>query len=139
MAKAKPTTKICKHCATEIPYDAKICPNCRKKQKKGCLLPVLITIGILVALLAVLGKMAGGSDSSSSSTASSGQKSSSSSGKKTATATSIPLEYYTSVTVDDMVNDLSSNALKAQEKYKGKYLQITGRLSNIDSDGRSPT
>ena len=64
MAKAKPTTKICKHCATEIPYDAKICPNCRKKQKNGCLLPVLITIGILVGLLAVLGKMAGGSDSS---------------------------------------------------------------------------
>ena len=136
MAKAKPTTKICKHCATEIPYDAKICRNCRKKQKKGCLLPVLITIGILVALLAVLGKIAGGSDSSSSSTASSGQKSSSSSGKKTSSATSIPLEYYTSVTVDDMVNDLSSNALKAQEKYKGKYLQITGRLSNIDSDGK---
>lgn len=25
-------TKICKHCQTEIPKKAKICPNCRKKQ-----------------------------------------------------------------------------------------------------------
>ena len=33
MKKEKPTTKLCKHCKTEIPYDAKVCPNCRKKQK----------------------------------------------------------------------------------------------------------
>lgn len=137
MAKEKPTTKICKHCATEIPYEAKICPNCRKKQKKGCLMPILITIIILVVLLVVLGKM-GGSDSTSASAASTEQKTNSttSSGKKQTSATSIPLEYYTSVTVEEMVNDLSSNALKAQERYKGKYLQITGRLSNIDSDGK---
>ena len=25
-------TKICKHCQSEIPKKAKICPNCRKKQ-----------------------------------------------------------------------------------------------------------
>ena len=128
MPKEKPTTKICKHCATEIPYNAKVCPNCRKKQKKGCLLPVLLTVVILVALFAILGKVFGNSDSSASSA--------SSSGKNTASATSIPLEYYTSVTVEEMMNDLSSNALKAQEKYKGKYLQITGRLSTIDSDGK---
>ena len=35
MAKEKPTTKICKHCKSEIPYDAKVCPQCRKKQKEG--------------------------------------------------------------------------------------------------------
>lgn len=128
MAKEKPTTKICKHCATEIPYNAKVCPHCRKKQKKGCLLPLLIIIVIAVGLVTVLGKAAGGSDSSSSSAASTG--------KKTTSATSIPLEYYTAVTVEEMESDLSSNALKAQEKYKGKYLQITGRLSNIDSDGK---
>ena len=25
-------TKLCKHCKTEIPAEAKICPNCKKKQ-----------------------------------------------------------------------------------------------------------
>ena len=39
----KPTTKLCKHCKTEIPYDAKICPNCRKSQRpNGCLIAVLV-------------------------------------------------------------------------------------------------
>ena len=32
MKKEKPTTKICKYCKTEIPYGAKVCPQCRKKQ-----------------------------------------------------------------------------------------------------------
>ena len=42
MKKEKPTTKLCKHCKTEIPYDAKVCPNCRKKQKGGKLKWILI-------------------------------------------------------------------------------------------------
>jgi len=99
-----------------------------KEKKKGCLLPALITIGIVVAIVAFLGNGSSDSTPASSSTARSE--------KKTASATSIPLEYYTVVTVEDMVNDLSANALKAQETYKSKYLQITGRLSNIDSDGK---
>ena len=50
MGKEKPTTKICKHCKTEIPYGAKICPQCRKKQGHGgCLVTiiVLVVIGLI--------------------------------------------------------------------------------------------
>lgn len=64
MAKEKPTTKICKHCKSEIPYDAKICPQCRKKQKGGVLKWVIIA---LVALI-VIGAMSGGSGKNNSST-----------------------------------------------------------------------
>lgn len=32
MGKEKPATKTCKHCKTEIPAGAKVCPQCRKKQ-----------------------------------------------------------------------------------------------------------
>lgn len=47
MKKEKPTTKICKHCKTEIPYDAKVCPQCRKKQKgNGCLTAIAIVVAI---------------------------------------------------------------------------------------------
>jgi len=48
-------TKICKYCKTEIPKDAKICPNCRKKQKGK--------LGIIIAVVVVLfliGAVAGG-------------------------------------------------------------------------------
>lgn len=64
MAKEKPTTKLCKHCKTEIPYDAKVCPQCRKKQKGGFFKWVLIVFAALVVLGAVLGR-----GNSSSSTA----------------------------------------------------------------------
>lgn len=43
MAKEKQQTKICKHCKTEIPYGAKVCPKCRKKQG-GVLKWVIIAI-----------------------------------------------------------------------------------------------
>lgn len=55
MSKEKPTTKICKHCRTEIPYGAKVCPQCRKKQ--GGKLKWII---IAILVLGVIGKIAGG-------------------------------------------------------------------------------
>lgn len=48
-------TKKCKHCKTEIPKDAKICPNCKKKQGG-----VLKWIIIAVVVLAVIGAALGG-------------------------------------------------------------------------------
>lgn len=43
---------------------------------------------------------------------------------------------YTHYDVSEMVNDLNTNAMKAQNKYKGKYIEITGKLKGIDSDGK---
>lgn len=40
------------------------------------------------------------------------------------------------VTVDELVADLRDNALKAASTYKDQYVELTGRLSNIDSDGK---
>lgn len=61
MSKEKPTTKICKHCKTEIPYGAKVCPQCRKKQKGGILKWIIIVILVLGAIGAVAGS--GGDES----------------------------------------------------------------------------
>lgn len=58
MSKEKPDTKKCKHCQSDIPYGAKVCPNCRKKQKGGILKWILIVILVLV----VIGVAAGGGD-----------------------------------------------------------------------------
>lgn len=43
---------------------------------------------------------------------------------------------YTPHTVSELVTDLEGNALKANEKYKDQYVQLTGRLETIDSDGK---
>lgn len=53
MAKQKPETKLCKHCKTEIPYDAKICPNCRKRVRGGKLKWVLLVLLILIVFTAI--------------------------------------------------------------------------------------
>lgn len=65
MKKEKPTTKICKYYKTEIPFDAKICPQCRKKQKgNGC----LVAVGV-VAAIGVLGSCFAGGSSDAPTTA----------------------------------------------------------------------
>ena len=49
-------TKLCKHCKTEIPKAAKVCPNCRKKQGG-----VLKWIVIVLIALAIIFAISGGS------------------------------------------------------------------------------
>lgn len=50
MKKEKPSTKTCKHCKTEIPYEAKVCPQCRKKQSGGCLSKIIIGLIVLIVI-----------------------------------------------------------------------------------------
>lgn len=120
MAKEKPTTKICKHCKTEIPYDAKVCPQCRKKQGGGCLTKILIALVVLI----VIGFVATSGDD---------EPKSDSSGKEDSTTVSEKIEYK-SCSVTEMMELLDSNAAKASKTYKDKYLEITGVLDVIDSD-----
>ena len=50
-------TKVCKHCQTEIPKKAKVCPNCRKKQGG-----ILKWIVIVIIAIAVISGFTGGDD-----------------------------------------------------------------------------
>lgn len=58
MAKEKPEIKICKNCKTEIPYEARVCPHCRKKQG-GKLKWVIIAV-VVIGIIGIVG--GGGED-----------------------------------------------------------------------------
>lgn len=54
----------------------------------------------------------------------------------TTTAATAPIEEYLAYSVSEMVEDLESNALNAKEFYKGKKVEITGRVDVIDASGK---
>ena len=53
MKRELPETKRCKYCQTEIPYGAKVCPNCQRKLKGGKAKWIVIAI----AFIAVIGAL----------------------------------------------------------------------------------
>lgn len=122
-------TKKCKYCQSDIPKKAKVCPNCKKKQGKG----ILKWIIIAVVVLGIFGAATGGKDNDSTQNKETEKV-------ESVTTESTPAEEekveYTVVTVAQMREDLSKNALKAKETYEGKYLEMKGRLNGIDSDGK---
>lgn len=49
-------TKICKYCQSEIPVKAKVCPNCRKKQKgKRGLIAIIVVVVFFLLFLSSIG------------------------------------------------------------------------------------
>lgn len=119
-------TKKCKHCKMDIPKDAKICPHCRKKQKSG-----ILKWGVLILIIGVVIGAVAGEDKSADSTTKQTEAAASDSQKKESESIE-----YTSVSVNDMMDALNNNAMGASDKYKGKYLEITGKLTNIDAAGK---
>ncbi|MEI6579180.1 MAG: hypothetical protein WCN92_06905 [Eubacteriales bacterium] len=103
------------------PYQAQNPPP--KKKGKGCLIALLIGVG-LVILIGLIGAIGGG-DTEKKTTEPND------SSFTTTQVTKVPIV----VTVDNLVDALNENALKASNTYKGKYVELTGKLSTIDSSG----
>lgn len=123
-------TKKCKYCQSEISKKAKICPNCQKKQGGFPWVPVIVIFIILLVAM-------GGTTTPKEETSSNSNNSSSvAAPKEIQPESQEEVITYVSVDVSTMVTELKENALKAKETYKGNYFEITGRLSNIDSDGK---
>lgn len=123
-------TKVCKHCQSEIPKKAKVCPQCRKKQ--GGIMKWILIVGIVLILISA---MAGGGDDEKETVSSGGADVTAENQQNNAEEAEQVIEY-TACTVAEMMDLLESNAMKAEDTYQDQYVEVTGRLANIDSDGK---
>ena len=115
-------TKKCKHCQTDIPKKEKVCPNCKRKQGGK-----IKTVLLVILVLGVIGSFIPEEESE--------VKTEEVTKQETTVKEEVKIEYV-SCEVDSMMEILNSNALKAEKEYSDKYLEVTGRLGVIDSDGK---
>ena len=112
----------CKTCGNQIATNAKACPNCGAKIKKPIYKKWWFWLIIGLAFIMIVG--VAGSDS---------EDSPSPSGESTTATSEITYEI---VDLQTMIDDLNNNAMKAEALYQNKYVQIEGRITNFDSDGK---
>lgn len=103
-------TVNCRVCGTEIAKSAKSCPKCGAKNKKPIYKKWYFWLLVLIIAMLVIGSF-GGDDTNTEG-----------------------VEYVVA-DIKAMADELESNALKAEETYGDAYLEITGVLEGIDSDG----
>ena len=103
--------------------------------KKGHLIRnIVIAIIVIGVLGSVMGKKGSESESSKDKSSPKTETIASEKAVETEAPTEAQIEY-TAYTTDEMIDDLEANAMNATDKYKGKYIQVTGKLSNIDAQG----
>lgn len=106
MAKKK---KICRHCGEPMYKGTKICPNCGGKNPVPFFSRWYVWVIILILVSSFFRWAAGEPEE---------------------------VEHdYAAITVDQLYEDLNANALKAEDTYQNAYVEVTGRLASIDSDG----
>lgn len=129
----------CKACGKEIAANAKSCPSCGAKNKKPIYKRVWFWC-VLVLILMAIGSSVGENKTPSDPSASSVGESKTPSDPSASVGSTINEDKdvkveYTAYSVDEMMDDLDDNPLNASEKYLKKDVEITGKLSTIDSSG----
>lgn len=129
----KKTQTVCPECGnTEISKKMKSCPNCGKKLGspvyKKWWFWVIIVLGVLI-----IGG-AGTAEASPEQESSSGINNSTAVENHTAAIENNTQEY-TKVDLQQMLDELKNNALKAEKTYNNTYVQVTGKIAGFDSDG----
>ncbi len=149
-------TKLCPYCGEEVKTGALKCKHCHsmlegeqvqsRQQAASTTRPLpnqtasakkpiykrwwVWAAGIFV-LFVLIASAGGGDNNSATSTP----------GTSTSTAQDVAPEPEPAivpivVTTDNLIDDLRDNALKAASTYNDQYVELTGKLSNIDSSGK---
>ena len=104
--------------------------NSKKEGRSDGLAIAGIIISLLPLVFRILILALGGAASSSSSNDSNTNNNT----NETTETSKSEEKTYSKVSVDDLEDALENNAAAAKDTYKGKYLEVTGKLGTIDSD-----
>ena len=116
----------CKSCGKEIGKGVKKCVHCGTDQRNFFVKHKILTGILAIVIIGGISSAIGGGNKSKTATAPAASS----------VATQQPKAAPMVVTADKLVEDLKSNALNASDTYKGKYVEVTGQLSTIDSSGK---
>ena len=117
-------TKICKHCGTQIPKAAKICPNCRKKQKGGVGKIIAIVLVVLI-IIGIISAMGGSNESDNAATAVESSDTTTTTNENSKTEAETTAE-------DTSGTEDTSSTVAVGDTYDNKGLIITYDSLNLD-------
>lgn len=89
---------------------------------------------IAVVIFGIIGGASGGSDEAGTSGTEDDKTQVSTTVKENQTEEKEEIKYEP-VDLQTMLDDLKSNALKAEKTYQKKYVEVTGKIKSFDSDG----
>ena len=127
----KEKLKTCPVCGKEMAAGAKACPSCGAKNKKPIYRRWWFWV-LVVLVIAAVGSAMGSEDNGGTDTP---QQETTGTPENGAGQAEEPAVTYTAYSVGQLMDDLDSNALKAESTYQDQYVELTGRLNVIDSDG----
>lgn len=130
MSKEKQHTKVCKYCKTEIPYDAKVCPQCRKKQG-GKLKWILIVI----LVFGTIGVAFGDEDSESNSNSSSRKSETVANEKETDKPESKDEPFEAQLDGVEYKTVFVFDLLEKWDKYVGDYVTVSFKADSVHAYG----
>ena len=127
--------KYCSHCGNEVDEKAVICPKCgvsqkEKKEKKPIFKRWWFWVIVGVLAIAIIGGSSGNDDTQNDTDKSSVAN------NNVSNVETKPTVVYEKVDLKTLMDDLKANALKAEKTYQNKYVEVTGKISNFDSDGK---
>lgn len=127
----KEKLKTCPVCGKEMAAGAKACPSCGAKNKKPIYRRWWFWV-LVVLVIAAVGSAMGSEDNGGTDTP---QQETTGTPESGAGQAEEPAVTYTAYSVGQLMDDLDSNALKAESTYQDQYVEMTGRLNVVDSDG----
>lgn len=120
-------TKKCPKCGEEVQSVAKTCKHCQADLRNWFIKHKILTVILVLILLGMIGS-AGGNKSKKADTGTDSEK-------KTEASVAEPEKTTPEVKVTsaNLIKEYSENEVAADTKYKGKLVEVSGKVSGVDN------